>query len=37
MSNPTAKPAKLVGGRIRKKDWEALTTGQPVYTDDIAP
>ena len=36
MSNPT-KPARLVGGRIRKKDWEALTTGQPVYTDDIAP
>ncbi len=26
-----------MGSRTRKKDWEALTTGQPVYTDDIAP
>ena len=28
---------KYLGSRTRKKDWEALTTGQPVYTDDLAP
>ena len=26
-----------VGKRVRKKDAMALVTGQPVYTDDLAP
>lgn len=28
---------KYVGAGVRKSDARALTTGQPVYTDDIAP
>ena len=28
---------KTVGQPIRKKDAMALVTGQPVFTDDIAP
>ena len=28
---------KYVGSGVRKSDAKALTTGQPVYTDDIAP
>ncbi|MBS5150571.1 MAG: molybdopterin-dependent oxidoreductase [Butyricicoccus pullicaecorum] len=28
---------KYVGTGVRKSDAKALTTGQPVYTDDIAP
>ena len=28
---------KYVGTGVRKSDARALTTGQPVYTDDIAP
>ena len=28
---------KTVGKPIRKKDAMQLLTGQPVYTDDIAP
>lgn len=28
---------KYVNSGVRKKDAEALVTGQPVYTDDLAP
>ena len=28
---------KVVNTSVRKKDSMALVTGQPVYTDDIAP
>lgn len=27
----------IVDHRIRKKDWEAIVTGQPIYTQDILP
>ena len=28
---------KYVGAAVPKSDARALTTGQPVYTDDLAP
>ena len=31
------KNVQAVGAPVRKKDAEALTTGKPVYTEDIAP
>ena len=28
---------RVVNQPIRKKDYRALVTGQPVYTEDLAP
>ena len=31
------QPKKYVNQSVPKRDAKALTTGQPVYTDDLAP